>query len=50
MEPLNTESTLKNITGVVESGIFAHRPADIVLMASEHQVEILRRQPQGTFV
>jgi len=39
LEPVKLEQALKNITGVVESGIFAHRPADILLVATKQGVE-----------
>lgn len=39
LEPLKLENTLKQITGVVESGIFAHRPADVLLVATGQGVE-----------
>jgi len=38
MEPLKLEQTLNNIPGVVENGLFAHRPADVLLIASESGV------------
>lgn len=41
LEPLKWEQTLKNIPGVVENGIFAHRPADILLFSTETGVKIL---------
>lgn len=42
-EPLKLESLLNNIPGVVENGIFAHRPADIILMAKSDGVSTLTR-------
>lgn len=42
-EPLKLESTLNNIPGVVENGIFAHRPADIVIVAAKDGVSTLKR-------
>lgn len=38
LNPVQLEQTLKNITGVVENGIFAHRPADVLLVASEQGI------------
>jgi len=38
LNPLELEKKLNNITGVVCNGIFAQRPADIVLVASENDV------------
>jgi len=39
LEPVKLEQTLKNITGVVENGIFAHRPANVLLVATKQGVE-----------
>ncbi len=39
LDPIKLESTIKNITGVIESGIFAHRPADVLLVATERGIE-----------
>ena len=41
MEPIKLENELNRIPGVVTVGIFANRPADIVLMGSDGGVEIL---------
>ena len=41
-EPLKLEQQVNNITGVVTNGIFAIRPADEVLIASESGVEYLK--------
>jgi ribose 5-phosphate isomerase A len=41
-EPLATEAAINNIVGVVTNGIFARRPADLLLLAGEHGVETLR--------
>jgi ribose 5-phosphate isomerase A len=38
MQPLQLEQQLNNIVGVVTNGIFAARPADIVLSANQHGV------------
>jgi ribose 5-phosphate isomerase A len=38
MQPLQVEQQLNNITGVVTNGIFAARPADILLLATEKGV------------
>jgi len=35
LEPIKLESTLNNLTGVVTTGLFAERSADIVLLAGE---------------
>lgn len=42
MEPLKLEQTLKNITGVVESGIFAKNAADILLLGTEDGVQVIQ--------
>ncbi len=39
LEPLKMEHTLKNITGVVDSGIFAQRPCDVLLIATKQGVK-----------
>ena len=41
-EPLKMEAAINNIVGVVTNGIFAHRPADLLLLASENGVRELR--------
>lgn len=41
LNPVQLEQALKNITGVVENGIFAHRPADILLVATKQGIETL---------
>ena len=41
--PFEIEKTLNNIPGVVENGIFAKRPADIVLKANDKDVLEIRR-------
>lgn len=38
MEPSKLEQALNNITGVVTNGLFAMRPADVVLVGSEEGV------------
>jgi ribose 5-phosphate isomerase A len=35
MEPIELEKTLNNIVGVVTNGLFAMRPADVLLLGSE---------------
>ncbi|RDV29095.1 ribose-5-phosphate isomerase RpiA [Alteromonas aestuariivivens] len=39
LNPREMESTINNIAGVVTNGIFAHRGADVVLVATEQGVE-----------
>ncbi len=38
-EPLALENKLNNITGVVSNGLFAQRPADLLLIGSDQGVE-----------
>ena len=40
-KPLETEQKLDEIVGVVTNGLFAHRPADILLIASDEGVKTL---------
>jgi len=35
MEPMKLEQQLNGIVGVVTNGLFAHRPADIMILGSE---------------
>lgn len=42
MEPAKTEAELNQIAGVVCNGIFARRPADVLLVAGEGGVQTLR--------
>lgn len=39
--PIALEEKLNNIVGVVTNGLFAARPADVVLMGTENGVEVL---------
>lgn len=41
MEPIELEKTINNIPGVVTVGIFALRPADVVLLGTESGVKTL---------
>lgn len=41
MQPIALEQTINNITGVVTNGIFSQRPADKVLIGTDHGVETL---------
>jgi ribose 5-phosphate isomerase A len=43
MDPPKLEAELNNIAGVVTNGIFARRPADILLLGSEAGVKTLSR-------
>lgn len=38
MEPIAMEKTINNITGVVTVGLFAMRPADVVLIGSQDRI------------
>ena len=42
VDPLQTERDLNNIVGVVENGIFACRPADVLLVGTNSGVSQLR--------
>lgn len=39
IDPVGTEQAINNITGVVTNGLFAMRPADILLLGTERGVE-----------
>lgn len=39
MEPMKTETTINQMAGVVTVGIFAHRPADVLLLGGESGVK-----------
>ena len=41
-EAVRMESAINDITGVVCNGVFAHRPADVLLIAGQHGVRELR--------
>lgn len=41
LQPRELEQTLNNITGVVENGLFAVRPADVLLLSTESEVQTL---------
>ena len=45
-DPLRLEEQLNNIPGVVANGIFAARPADIVLVATENGIQKISRSIQ----
>ncbi len=42
MEPIKLEQQINNIAGVVCNGIFAQRPADILLLAGVQGVEVIK--------
>lgn len=41
MEPVKLEQQLNNLTGVVTNGLFAMRPADVLLLGTENGVKTL---------
>lgn len=41
LEPITLEDKIKSIVGVVENGLFARRPADVVLLSTETGVKKL---------
>jgi ribose 5-phosphate isomerase A len=41
MEPVKLEETLDHITGVVTNGLFARRPADILLLGTPQGVKVI---------
>ena len=42
LEPLKMESTINQIAGVVTVGLFAHRPADVLILGTDNGVEEIR--------
>ena len=42
MQPPDLEAELNNIAGVVTNGLFAQRPADVLLVADDNEVKILQ--------
>jgi ribose 5-phosphate isomerase A len=42
LNPTELEAQLNSIVGVVTNGLFAHRGADIVLIADDFDVKILK--------
>ena len=41
-EPIKLERTLNNIPGIVTNGLFADKPADVLLIANESGIELLK--------
>jgi ribose 5-phosphate isomerase A len=41
MDPVETEQILNNITGVVTNGLFAMRPADVLLLGTPGGVKVI---------
>ena len=48
LDPQNLETLLNQITGVVTNGLFARRPADVLLLAGQNGVEKLLRPGDAT--
>jgi ribose 5-phosphate isomerase A len=48
LDPVALETRLNQITGVVTNGLFARRPADVLLLARENGVETLRHPGAAT--
>jgi ribose 5-phosphate isomerase A len=44
LDPPAMETTINRIVGVVENGLFAHRPADILLLGTKEGVRTLERK------
>lgn len=42
MEPVKLEETLNHITGVVTNGLFARRPADVLLLGTKNGVQTFK--------
>jgi ribose 5-phosphate isomerase A len=45
LNPVALEETVNHIPGVVENGIFARRPADVLLLGTAKGVQVLKRKP-----
>lgn len=43
-EPMHMEDTINAITGVVDNGLFTHRPADVLILARPSGVEIIQAE------
>jgi ribose 5-phosphate isomerase A len=41
-EPIKLESKLNQIPGVVTNGLFAQRPADILLIAENEKINVIK--------
>ncbi|MEN8214017.1 MAG: ribose-5-phosphate isomerase RpiA [Pseudomonadota bacterium] len=42
MEPAKLEAEINNIVGVVTVGLFAHRPADVLILGSEDGAKVIK--------
>jgi ribose 5-phosphate isomerase A len=45
LDPAKTEAELNNLAGVVANGIFARRPADLLLLGETSGVRVVRKGP-----
>ena len=43
-DPLALETHINQIVGVVTNGIFAHRPADLLVLATDNGIETIKAQ------
>ncbi|MDX2164191.1 MAG: ribose-5-phosphate isomerase RpiA [Gammaproteobacteria bacterium] len=41
IDPLKLEMTLNNIVGVIDNGLFAHRPADTLILATSKGLKVI---------
>ena len=41
-QPIAMEDRLNEITGIVENGLFAHRPADLLILAKNSGIELIK--------
>jgi ribose 5-phosphate isomerase A len=48
LDPAKLETELNNIAGVVTNGIFARRPADVLLLAEQGGVRTVAGRKAGT--
>ena len=46
MKPMEMEAELNNVAGVVANGIFARRPADVLLLGTDSEVRTIKAQKQ----
>ena len=42
MEPMKMETLINQIAGVVTVGIFAHRPADVLILGSDKGIQVIK--------
>ena len=41
IDPLKLEMTLNNIVGVIDNGLFAHRPANTLILATSKGLKVI---------